>query len=197
VNRTLVIFLRAPKLGQVKTRLGAEIGPIKAVQFYRQCVNRTIQTLGDRRWTLEIACTPDGAKIRAPATSRPQGRGDLGIRMARALDRKGVTLVIGTDIPHVTRAHIARAFRALNGAEVVLGPAKDGGYWLIGARGPGRLRLAPVRWSTAFAFQDTLAALHRTRVAIVDQLGDVDTRDDYDALIRNGGVRRGARLIAA
>ncbi len=197
MSRTLVIFLRAPKLGQVKTRLGAAIGSIKAVQFYRQCLKRTIETLVDRRWTLEIALTPDGAKIPTSATCRPQGRGDLGIRMARALDRKGATLVIGTDIPHVTRAHIAKAFRALEGAQVVLGPATDGGYWLIGTSGPGRLRLAPVRWSTSFALHDTRTALNRKRVAIVDQLGDVDTRDDYIALLRSGGARRGARLIAA
>jgi rSAM/selenodomain-associated transferase 1 len=188
VIRTLIIFARPPVRGRVKTRLAKEIGPSRAAKFYRHCLHQTCRTLVDRRWQMELSITPDGGKIVLPLTvrplkARPQGQGDLGQRMARALDRPGWTLVIGSDIPNLSRQHIARAFARMKGARIVLGPAQDGGYWAIGSRGRGRLKLSPVRWSSAHALEDTCRALAHVRIGFADRMQDVDGAQDYARLI--------------
>lgn len=191
VRRHLVVFLKAPRLGQAKRRLAAGIGFPAANTFYRRVSGRIIHRLGRQpQWRLWLAVTPDRFARRArfwPAgpTRRPQGPGDLGARMARAIETlpPGPVVIIGSDIPDIRPAHIARAFAALGAADVVFGPSGDGGYWLVGTR---RRRLARrmfkgVRWSTEYTLSDTLAHLDgRTRVAYVDQLDDVDDRDAFE-----------------
>ena len=111
----------------------------------------------------------------------PQGGGDLGQRMARALrTTPGPTVLIGSDIPGVRRRHIARAFRVLGGSPSVIGPARDGGFWLVGLAHPKR---APatlfkgVPWSSPTTLQNTRPALPHP-VADIDTLGDVDDAAD-------------------
>jgi glycosyltransferase A (GT-A) superfamily protein (DUF2064 family) len=112
-----------------------------------------------------------------------QGPGDLGTRMARpfAALPPGPVVIVGSDIPDLRRAHVARAFAALDCHDLVFGPAADGGYWLVGARRrplPPRL-FANVRWSSPHALADTLANLeHGFSVALLDTLTDVDTGAD-------------------
>ncbi len=93
----------------------------------------------------------------------------------------GPVCIIGSDIPGITRRHIARAFAALGPAEAVFGPAPDGGFWLVGmkriARPPATL-FRDVRWSSEHALSDTLATLPGLRVAMVDELNDVDEAAD-------------------
>jgi glycosyltransferase A (GT-A) superfamily protein (DUF2064 family) len=113
----------------------------------------------------------------------PQGRGGLGQRMQRIFDAcgRGPLIIVGTDIPFVTRAIIADAFRNLRRADAVIGRAEDGGYWLVGLR--RRLkRLAPfenVRWSSPYALADTLRNLRSKSVAFAATLFDIDTEADY------------------
>jgi glycosyltransferase A (GT-A) superfamily protein (DUF2064 family) len=89
--------------------------------------------------------------------------------------------VIGADIPGISRAHVARAFRALGASDAVFGPAHDGGYWLVGLK---RTRVLPsglfrgVRWSTEHALTDTRASIPDLKIAYVDSLRDVDTACD-------------------
>jgi len=95
----------------------------------------------------------------------------------------GPVIIVGSDIPAIGPAHIARAFRLLGRADVVLGPARDGGYWLIGMKRIPRV-LAPfasVRWSSRHALADTLVNLEGKRVAVAAELNDVDTRQGYRA----------------
>jgi len=95
----------------------------------------------------------------------------------------GLVVIVGSDIPAIRPAHIEAAFRLLAGHDVVLGPATDGGYWLIGAR---RRPLpygtfAGVRWSTEHALADTVASLpKRSRVAFTATLDDVDDAAAYE-----------------
>ncbi len=109
---------------------------------------------------------------------QPQGTGDLGARMARVLERgrPGLVLIVGSDIPDITPTLVWRGFRALGDADAVFGPARDGGYWLVGARRGNRLRglFADVRWSSEHALADTRANLKRRRVALIDELDDID-----------------------
>ena len=193
----VLIFTKAPRLGAAKSRLAAGIGVVHAWRIKRRLDRRTCRVLADPRWDLAIACARDRDlcgrfgdvwPARLPRTG--QGNGDLGARMARALatqSRGGrKVLIVGSDVAQISQAAVAEAVTALNRAEVVIGPAGDGGYWLIGAhpRAARRLTLAPVRWSSVHALEDTLGSLpHGTSVSLVRSLDDVDTRDDL-ALLR-------------
>jgi glycosyltransferase A (GT-A) superfamily protein (DUF2064 family) len=113
----------------------------------------------------------------------PQGRGGLGQRMQRIFDccSRGPLIIVGTDIPFITREIIAKAFRLLRRADAVFGRAEDGGYWLMGLRRRPK-RLAPfenVRWSSSYALADTLKNLRAHRIAFAETLFDIDTEADY------------------
>lgn len=186
---TVVVMVKEPRPGRVKTRLAAGIGPGAAAWWFRHQTARLLRRLRDPRWALVLAVSPDreGRASRvwpAELPRLPQGGGDLGQRMARLLARPGPVLVIGGDIPGITRAHLARALRALAASDAVFGPAPDGGYWLIGLgprpAPPGFLR--GVRWSTPHALADSLATLTQRRVTLTDMLDDVDTKADLDRL---------------
>ncbi len=186
-NRTLVVMVKEPRPGRVKTRLARDIGPIAATWWVRHQTGRLLRRLHDLRWRLVLAVAPDTALHgRAWPAHLPrvaQGPGDLGPRMARLLTgfRPGPTVVIGSDIPGVLPSHIARAFQALGDHDAVFGPATDGGYWLVGLKGtapPPRRLFHNVRWSTKHALQDSLATLPGRRIALTDTLHDVDTAAD-------------------
>ncbi|WP_306112899.1 MULTISPECIES: TIGR04282 family arsenosugar biosynthesis glycosyltransferase [unclassified Roseovarius] len=184
---TLVVMLKEPRPGRVKTRLGRDIGMVGAAWWFRHQVRRLLREVEDPRWRLVLAVAPDVAGM----TSRvwpghlsrvPQGQGDLGARMARLMRGlpPGPVCIVGGDIPGVRKAHIVRAFRELGGHEAVFGPAPDGGYWLVGLK---RVRVPEtlfdnVRWSSEHALSDSMASLGAARVALVDTLGDIDTVDD-------------------
>src|SRR5262249_48232769 len=134
----------------------------------------------DRRWRLRIAVTPDKARHHAGYWHRGvdvtgQGVGDLGVRMRRALAAcpPGRVVLVRGHIPGLSADRVVAAFHALGTSDVVFGPAKDGGFWLVGAR--RRPRLPPlfdqVRWSSPYALADTLAGLPtRVTVGFVDRL---------------------------
>lgn len=199
---TLIIFARAPRLGTVKRRLARGIGQVAALRFHRGQLLDLARRLGqDRRWRSVLAVTPDaaarrGARWPAGLPRHPQGGGDLGRRMARALGRyRPLAVLVGCDIPGIGAADIAAAFRALRaGAPAVFGPAEDGGYWLVGlgARRPAA-PFAGVRWSTAETLADTLANLPRAgrrAPVLVRRLRDVDTAEDL-AMLRRSKRRDG------
>ena len=103
----------------------------------------------------------------------------------------GPVVIVGTDIPDLRATHIRRAFHLLGGHDAVVGPATDGGYWLIGARRrPRVLRMfAQVRWSSRHALADTLKNLSGGSVAHVATLADVDSAEDMAANRRAIGRR--------
>lgn len=184
----LIVFARAPRLGAVKRRLARGIGARAALRFYRTQLAALLAELSrDTRWTTVVAATPDRARWPCRVAKAPQGRGDLGQRMARALAPHRRAVIVGSDIPGVTRGDIAAAFRALGRAQAVFGPAEDGGYWLVGL-GPRRpaTPFADVRWSTEHALSDTLANFRGRRVALLRRLRDVDTAEDLRA-VRSAG----------
>lgn len=189
-TRHLVVMVKEPRPGRVKTRLGAEIGAIAAAWWFRHQTARLLRRLRDPRWRLAVAVSPDaeGMRSRVWPADLPriaQGRGDLGRRMGRVLRAlpPGPACIVGADVPGLERRHAARAFRALGAADAVLGPAPDGGYWLVGLRRtaapPARL-FEGVRWSTRHALADTEASMHGLRVARGPVLRDVDTAADLE-----------------
>jgi rSAM/selenodomain-associated transferase 1 len=186
----LVVMATAPVAGGAKTRLAREIGVAAATRFARQATAALLQRVArDQRWQTVVAVSPDAA-----VTSRcwprgiarvAQGGGDLGARMHRLIRRMppGPVAIVGTDVPGITPALIAEAFRRIGGHDAVFGPAIDGGYWLVGMRRRPRL-LRPfddVRWSSEHALADTLANLKGRSFAFTATLGDVDTGSDFAA----------------
>lgn len=200
----LVIMVREPLAGRVKTRLAREIGVVATIRLYRLMVARSARLANDRRWQTCLAVTPDTAVAsRAlPGACRrlPQGKGDLGRRMQRVFDLagSGPVVIIGTDIPSIDRSDIAAAFKALGKSDAVVGPSGDGGYWVIGLkRLPRVLRpFSNVRWSTHHTLADTLVNLSQFKVARLRCLDDVDTARDLaraaPMIGRLSGAPRGA-----
>jgi rSAM/selenodomain-associated transferase 1 len=197
MQRHLVIYAKESRLGAVKTRLARDIGAAAALHFYEETLHALIARVArDSPWRCWLAVTPDEFAAHARRRWRflprdlaviGQGRGDLGQRMAASFARlsSGPAVLIGSDIPAVTRAHIDAAFAALGRHDAVFGPAEDGGYWLVGQR---RLRPMPrlfrgVRWSTPHALADTLANLAPGQShALVATLADVDDGAAYARL---------------
>ena len=138
-RRWLIVMAKQPRAGLVKTRLARDVGTAAATNFYRHASAAVIARLSaTKRWQVVLAVTPDAAIYDRAWPHRlprvPQGPGDLGRRMQRVIDGlpPGPAIVIGTDIPGITPAHVARAFAALGSHDAVFGPATDGGYWLVG-----------------------------------------------------------------
>lgn len=181
-------MLKEPRPGRVKTRLGASIGMVNAAWWFRHQTGALIRRLScDPRWQTVLALSPDveGLTSRVwPNMARwAQGSGDLGARMARIFrfGPKGKIIIIGADIPAIEARHIDQAAKALGSHDVVIGPAPDGGYWLIGWA--GRKPVPPslfkkIRWSTRFALEDSCATLGTDKIAYLEALTDVDEVED-------------------
>lgn len=179
----------------MKTRLAAALGSEDAAAVYRAIaegvVAGTLPEAGEYE-RLVFYDPPDaGERIRAwlPAGRlRKQGTGDVGARMADAFARcfaRGASRVaiVGSDAPAVGRAEAREAFAALAAHDVVLGPARDGGYWLVGLRAPRPTLFEGVSWSTAAVLRETLerAAADGLSVARLGLRRDVDTVEDLRA----------------
>lgn len=190
---TVIIFVKAPVVGRVKTRLGAEIGMGRAAALFRVLTQRTLAESMKGDWRTVLAVDPPwaahgSAQFWPPRVERmPQGGGDLGARMKRAFKEAplGPAVIIGADAPGLRARHLRQAFAALQGADAVFGPAEDGGYWLIGLN---RRRAAPdlfksVRWSTKHALNETVQTLPSNfHVGMIEMLSDVDLADDLAAI---------------
>lgn len=186
---TVVIFVKAPRAGRVKTRLGTVIGMGRAAALFRIMTMRTILEAEKSGAEVVLAVDPVSALEGWGATWPPhllrmaQGRGDLGDRMGRFFSHlpAGPVVIIGADAPGLRARHLRSAFDALRGRDAVFGPATDGGYWLIGL---ARRRAAPdlfakVRWSTKHALADTQASLPPGfNIAMLEKLNDIDEAAD-------------------
>lgn len=186
-SATVIVMVKEPRPGQVKTRLARGLGYVAAAWWFRHQTRGLLRRIAHPKWTIVLAVAPDAegmaSRVWPSGLARvPQGGGNLGDRMRRVLrgvDR-GPAVIIGGDIPGITKAHLSRAFAELGHARAVLGPAPDGGYWLVGLRRPAqatRKTFADVRWSTEHAMADTCRTLPLP-VATIDVLSDVDTVDD-------------------
>lgn len=191
-EQNLVIFARRPQLGAGKRRLAADVGNIGALWFQRRAIAVLQRRCGkDVRWRSWMAISPDRpCHWTAPCRPVAQGSGDLGERLSRVIRAmpRGPVVVIGSDAPQVRGQDIAAAFAGLRRADVVLGPAMDGGFWLIGIRRPGQCRpFGDVRWSSTFTLADVLGNLAERRVLLLETLEDVD---DGASLQRWRSLRR-------
>ena len=196
--RAVVVFARAPHLGKVKTRLAASVGVDEALRIYCELaegVMRTLESASDCQVT--VCCTPDHAIPevrdwlgRNGIAVEGQGSGDLGARMAAALERQLAAgaqkvVVVGTDCPEMDSQIISDAFHALDVADVVFGPANDGGYYLVGAKRSVPALFRDVSWSTEHTLAESLrhAATNQYSVRLLAPLADIDTEADWRAWV--------------
>ena len=187
-NRHLIIFIKNPVLGKVKTRLAAGIGDRKALEVYNQLLEIT------RKAALKTNCTRNvfySDEIENDAWDEDkfnkfvQEGNSLGERMKNAFEQifalgADEAIIIGSDCPELNTDIIHQAFEALNEKDAVIGPAKDGGYYLLGMKKPLPFVFENKEWSTDSVFKDTTNDLHTNGLSfgLVRQLSDVDTVDD-------------------
>ena len=191
-SRHLLVFARHPELGRVKTRLAQDVGEATALAVYRELLALTRSAIANLPATVWLAAAPT---LEASPTELREWPGlpwqvqpanpDLGARMAAAFEvafAAGATrvLVIGTDCPGLQNAHLTAAFEQLRTHDVVLGPATDGGYYLLGMNMLYAELFANKTWSTASVLPDTVADAQRLGLSVVllPELADVDTGAD-------------------
>ncbi len=196
-TRRIVVFARAPVLGQVKTRLAADLGPAAALDVYRRLGRHAVAEACEvRDADVIVQFTPtDGAtlivewlgdRLASRVSLRPQADGDLGARMAAAITEgveagAAAVVVIGTDCPTMEAAVIERACALLAQRDVVLGPALDGGYYLIAVRTAHRALFDGIPWSADDTLARTLDAAHGAglRTGQLDPRADIDSGADW------------------
>ena len=189
----VAVFAKAPIPGYAKTRLIPLLGPEGAAQVQARLVARAIATAqAADMGPVGLWCAPDCSHplfAGLGVTLRLQPEGDLGGRMLAAFEATGGPLVlIGSDCPALGPEDLRAAAAALVRADVVIAPAEDGGYGLIGARQPHAQLFADMPWSTAAVADRTCAqaaaaglVLHELRT-----IWDVDTAADYERAVRAG-----------
>ena len=206
----IVVFLRAPEKGRVKTRLAGAVGDDAALGLYRAFVEKTLAAVKRAAVACRIYFHPPDRQARVQAwlgeayTYAPQAGEDLGRRMANALaaefDRgAGRAVLVGTDIPQVRSAHFHRAFQLLAERDAVLGPSEDGGYWLIGFTAAGFTPrvFEGVEWSTDRVCRATLDRMADAglSVGLLPELRDIDTLADLNAVPEAYGIYKSVEAL--
>ncbi len=191
------MLAKAPRPGLAKTRLarGGGLSLEQAAGFARAFLVDTLATCaraGAER--VVVAYSPAEARSEFEALAplvelRPQVEGDLGARIGAAFEEgfaggAARVVAIGSDTPHLGVDRVSAAFERLQRAEVVLGPTRDGGYYLVGLRGPRPELFEGVEWSTERVRSQTLAAARRLRlrVELLDELEDIDGAAELERL---------------
>jgi uncharacterized protein len=189
MENALVIFLKNAVLGKVKTRLAATIGNEAALQVYEKLFQHTIkevqQTAADKFLYFSDFINEEIALATTNFKQAVQHGNDLGERMYNAFknnfDAKyKKVVIIGTDCPEVTTNICEAAFAALNIYDVVLGPAEDGGYYLIGLKAPHQILFTNIQWSTAHVLKDTITICQANNLSFfcLQTLIDIDEEKD-------------------
>jgi rSAM/selenodomain-associated transferase 2/rSAM/selenodomain-associated transferase 1 len=195
----LIVFTRFPEPGKTKTRLIPALGAKGAARLQRQMTEHIIATAAtlSNRPGLTIEVCHEGGNtglmqkwLGQQYGYRPQGPGDLGRRMARAFeaafqDSKGATVIVGSDIPEISASIIQQAFEGLQKNDLVLGPARDGGYYLIGMKNTIPAETYPrlfndINWGADKVLSQTMQTAMESglRFILLESLGDVDRPDD-------------------
>jgi rSAM/selenodomain-associated transferase 1 len=184
----LIIFVRHPELGKVKTRIGDIAGAAFALEVYQRLLQHT------HAITMELdmdkyvyyagdLCEHDIWSNRRYHKARQEGT-NLGTRMRQAFEAvfgKGYqrVCIIGSDCYELTTSLIVQAFEGLSETDFVIGPAKDGGYYLLGMRNGVKNVFQHIEWSTDKVLQQTLAQISPPfQYTLLPQLADVDTLED-------------------
>lgn len=202
MNTPLVIlFLKAPVPGKVKTRLAAEVGKDEATAVYRRLVENQLRNIPPQ-WRARVAYDPPDALedfhiwLGTKLEYRPQAKGDLGDRLATAVNqafREGAKTVfcVGGDCPNLCPEQFTQAHTLLlERNDVVFVPAEDGGYVLAGLRAPCPEIFEDIPWSAPDTLRVSIkrAETAGRRVARMPTLFDIDTRADLERAVRENST---------
>ena len=186
----LIIFVRTPELGKVKTRLAVGIGDSAALKVYQRLLART-QKLITQLTDIDVFVyhTPEIQEW-AGVENKIQTQGDLGERMFSAFESvKKIgyerIVLIGSDCWDLELKHLNQAFELLKDKSLVLGPAKDGGYYLIGTTNPEVILFTGISWSTDLVLEATLEKAKRNSISydLLETLSDIDFKEDLEGRI--------------
>jgi len=193
----LIVFVKAPRVGAVKTRLAQEIGARAACDAYGTLVRVVLRKI-DALPNVQLRYSPDDAATgvqhwRKPSwTIAAQGAGDLGARLTGAFSDafdSGASrvVIIGSDCPWLSATDIQQAWSDLETHDAVLGPACDGGYWLVGLRELLPELFQGISWSTGNVLEQSIARANARglRLRLLRELRDVDTLEDWQAFTRD------------
>ncbi|MCB0395621.1 MAG: TIGR04282 family arsenosugar biosynthesis glycosyltransferase [Flavobacteriales bacterium] len=188
---TLMVFVKSPVAGTVKTRLAASIGDAEALSVYERLLRITLNAAEgcgkDIRKMLWYSGEWDGLKKWNTSRFEPcrQPEGDLGERMDAAFrdafrDGASKAVIIGSDCPYITAHVIEEAFDMLDHHDVVIGPSMDGGYYLLGSTAYHPWIFEGMPWSSSGLLEQTIKAVsgHGRRYRLLHELQDVDTEED-------------------
>lgn len=189
----LVVFARSPELGRVKSRLASSVGEQRALGIYLQLLEQTLATaaasgLAWELWVDGNLQQEDLRRLAAKFHIRPRAQppGDLGQRLSVVFQRSlpdGPVMVIGSDCPQLAPCHLRQAARGLTGAaEVLLGPAADGGYYLVGLRSVAPSLFTGIPWGSSRVLEKTLEAARLQNLVVqqLPRLRDLDTGADLE-----------------
>ncbi len=191
-DRCLCVFTRTPVFGQVKQRLAAVLGEATALLAHEELLQRTLDRClngADYRaelWLTSLEPAAAVRQLRRPGLSLKLQQGnDLGARMQHTLEdglaNGARRILIGSDCPDIDRDYVASAFAALEEFPVVLGPAEDGGYGLVGLNRPAPQLFADMVWGDSQVLERTLLRADQAGldVALLPQVYDVDLPEDW------------------
>lgn len=191
----LLIFSKPPRHGQVKTRMQPELSPAQSVRLHRQLLEHTLMQCIELDAARISLWTPDKASRYLKALSQRRGiplehqlGSNLGQRMSRAIKQMACrhaqpVLLIGADCPFMTPDYLVDALAALKRQDIVIGPANDGGFVLLGANQPLPPRsLDGIAWGTADVLKQTLQQLKKAGAGycLLPALDDIDRPEDLD-----------------
>ena len=195
-KEVVLVFQRNEVLGKVKTRLAAGVGEEQAMEIYRYLLNKTYLAL--KEITVPVTTyfsefIPENP-IHSAENKQLQLGGDLGERMRNAFVahlESGMekVVLIGTDCPSLEGIHIVQAFEALEHSDLVLGPARDGGYYLIGMKRRADFLFEGITWSSELVLSQTLtlAAEQGLRSSLLPILEDIDSPEDWERYCSQNG----------
>ncbi len=188
MTKLLIVFCKNPLLGQVKTRLAKTLGDEMALAIYLKLINHTQNVVkavdADVAVYYSDYVDTEDSWNNAYIKKRQHGK-DLGEKMFNAIS-EGLNMgyasvcLVGTDIYELTPGIIDGAFDKLNKSDVVIGPARDGGYYLIGMTRPDAKVFDISAWSTSSVLEETLLRVQEQGLgcAMLEALGDIDTEED-------------------
>lgn len=188
-SRALIIFVRVPELGKVKTRLAKDVGDAQALAIYKALLEHTrsvaLSVNADRYLYYHNDIVKD-AWSTEHFIKKIQAEGDLGIKLQSAFEEVSIlsdkVLVIGSDCPQLSADHIEEAFTQLDNHDYVVGPSLDGGYYLLGTNSYQQEIFSNINWSTERVYNQTIATISRLKMShkTIEPLSDVDYKEDWD-----------------
>ncbi len=183
----LLIFTRNPELGKCKTRLAATVGDESALEIYKFLINHTAELVQDVNAAKQVWYSEEIWKDDIWDSSyfdkKVQLGADLGIRMANAFQEGFVSkferiIVIGSDMYDLSKADLENAFDMLKTKDFVIGPAEDGGYYLLGMNAFNSDVFQNKIWGTETVLQDTLNDLKNENIQLLEERNDIDIYED-------------------